>query len=68
LAYIELDNDDMNHAEIILQEIGKSQANVTEITLAATNAMKSLWDSPQFHSFFYEAAASHLIHMPASAK
>ncbi|KAF8536630.1 G-protein alpha subunit-domain-containing protein [Trichophaea hybrida] len=55
---IELDNEDMNYAEIILKEIGKSQESVTEITLAAANVMKSLWDSPRSRSFFYETVAN----------
>jgi guanine nucleotide-binding protein G(i) subunit alpha len=65
---IELDNEDMNHAEIILQEIGKNKACVTEITPATANAMESLWDSPQFLSFFHEAIASDSIYVSNSAK
>jgi hypothetical protein len=65
---IELNNQDMKMTEIILHEIGKSEANMAQITPLAANAMKSLWDSTQFRSFFHRAVVSNSIGIPDSAE
>lgn len=65
---IELNSKDMKMADMILHEIGKSEASMAQITPVAANAMKNLWDSTQFRSFFHRAVASNSFCMPDSAE
>jgi guanine nucleotide-binding protein G(i) subunit alpha len=66
--WIGLDDEEMDHVEAIWQQIGDNETYMTEITTTVANAMKSLWDSPNFLEFFDEAVSTNSICVPDSAE